>query len=594
MPNHLKISALFIADAMLMCAAQILTLMLLNQSFANSFTPALSVLIFTSISWLNGFYKSSISHLGIGAVKLATPSIFFSGGVMFLLEGSGVFAVFSSALAFVAFVGYRVLARELLFQQRHHGAARTLVYGAGSAGVQFTTASMQGRKHNVVGYIDDDLSLCGKSIHGRDVHPSKNIEVLIKKYAVEIIVLALPSLSRAARKKIIEPLIPFPVRVVTVPDFEDLIEGKLQINETEDLTIEDLLGRDPVPPIDRFMQPRTTNKVCLVTGAGGSIGSELCRQIVKCKPKHLVLLDVSEPALFAIEQALLNENFSGITCCLGSVTDKKFIEGVFKNHDIDCVYHAAAYKHVPMVEANPLAGLINNVAGTQTVLSATLSHRCESFTLISTDKAVRPTNIMGATKRLAEMVCQLAAESTTGPTIISMVRFGNVLGSSGSVIHLSTTNKRRPVTLTPEITRYFMTIPEAAARNSSVRHGGTGDLFLLDMGKPIKIIDLATRLIRLSENLSSKIRQGNPGRNRDPYHGGSAEQLCEELLVDAYAQPAHPPKSCGRMSHTYRTDITLGMKDLMHHLYQSNEVAFKEKLAELVVGYRPSELNKIV
>ena len=205
-----------------------------------------------------------------------------------------------------------------------------------------------------------------------------------------------------------------------------------------------------MPPLDRYMSARTTNKVCMVTGAGGSIGSELCRQIVRCKPDHLILLDISEPALFAIEQNILSDNFTQISCFLGSVTDTEFIAKIFSTHDIDCVYHAAAYKHVPMVEANPLAGLINNVEGTRNVLSASITNHCESFTLISTDKAVRPTNIMGATKRLAEMACQLAAETNTGPTIISMVRFGNVLGSSGSVIPTFHQQIQRggPVTLT--------------------------------------------------------------------------------------------------------------------------------------------------
>ena len=505
MQAKFKFAVLFFGDAITILIGQVTTLLILGEWFQNLLTPALSVIAFSLFVWLTGFYKTSISHLGIGAVKLTLGPTALSGLIMFLLEQSAGFALFSSLQIFIGCVGYRVLARELLFQQRHSSAARTLVYGAGSAGVQFVTASMQGNTHNVVGYIDDNHELRSSSIHGRNVYPSSEIDVLIKKYRVQMIVLALPSISKADRKQILDKLIPLKLRVVTVPTFEDLIEGKQRITQTEDISIEDLLGRDPVPPIDEHLRSRTTGKVCLVTGAGGSIGSELCRQIIKCEPKFLVLLDLSEPALFAIEQDLMRESSTRISCVLGSVTDTKLINRVFEDNQINCVYHAAAYKHVPMVEANPLAGLINNVKGTQTVLRAALDHECESFTLISTDKAVRPTNVMGATKRIAEMCCQIAANSNAGPTVISMVRFGNVLGSSGSVIPTFQQQIKRggPVTLThPEVTRYFMTIPEAA--QLVIQAAGmakTGDLFLLDMGDPIKIVDLAERLFAYRENL---------------------------------------------------------------------------------------------
>lgn len=596
MRANVKFTVLFFGDAITIFVGQVATLLLLEHWFQNLLTPVLCVVAFSLLSWLIGFYRTSISHLGIGAVKLALGPTALIGIVTFLLEQSVGFAFFSSLLIFSGCIGYRVFARELLFQQRHSGAARTLVYGAGSAGVQFVTASMQGATHNVVGYIDDNHELRSASIHGRNVYPSSDIAALIKKYRVQIIVLALPSISKSERKHILDKLITLPVRVVTVPTFEDLIDGKQQITQTEDISIEDLLGRDPVPPIDEHLRSRTTGKVCLVTGAGGSIGSELCRQLVKCEPKHLVLLDLSEPALFSIEQDLLRENFTRISCSLGSVTNADFINSIFKESDIDCVFHAAAYKHVPMVEANPLAGLKNNVEGTQTVLKAALDHECESFTLISTDKAVRPTNVMGATKRIAEMCCQIAAESNTGPTVISMVRFGNVLGSSGSVIPTFQQQIQRggPVTLThPEITRYFMTIPEAA--QLVIQAAGmaqSGDLFLLDMGDPIRILDLAERLIRLS---GKSVKQGD----EDETQGNieikvtglrPGEKLYEELLVDASAQPTpHPKIMKAREQHITQETFDFGMERLVKHLSQSDTTQFKMTLSELVDGYKPTK-----
>ena len=590
----LKLWLLLTADAITLCTGQITTLLLLEQWYQNKLTPAISVLVFVAISWLNGFYKTSIAHAGIGAVKQALTAVAFSGLTIFLLEESVKITLFSSILMLISVIGYRVITREFLFQQRHSDAARTLVYGAGSAGVQFVTASMQGGTQNVMAFVDDDPAICGKSIHGRDVHPSKNVKSLIEKYGIQIIVLALPSISKTSRKGIIESLIPLPVRVVTVPTYEDLIEGKQQITQTEDISIEDLLGRDPVPPRTEYMRARTTNKVCLVTGAGGSIGSELCRQIAKYEPKHLVLLDLSEPALFNIEQDLLRNSFTQITCCLGSVTNTGFIAKIFEEHDIDCVFHAAAYKHVPMVESNPLAGLINNVEGTQNVLKAALDNNCESFTLISTDKAVRPTNVMGATKRLAEMACQLAAETNAGLTVISMVRFGNVLGSSGSVIPTFQQQIRLggPVTLThPDITRYFMTIPEAA--QLVIQAAGmaqSGDLFLLDMGTPIKIIDLAERLIRLSGKSVKRDNNKTTGEIEIKITGlRPGEKLYEELLVDADAQPtAHAKIMRAREQHITLQAFDLGMKELVNHLNQSNTKQFKKTLAELVKGYNPS------
>ncbi len=596
--TRFKIFLLLILDSLSVFISQVITLLLLNQWYQNSITPLSTIVIFIVCSWANGFYKTSISHVGIGAVKQALFSVIFTGTGIYLFNESIQLTLFSSLLTFMIVIGHRVFAREFLFQQRHSMASKTLVYGAGSAGVQFVTASMQGDTYNVVGYIDDDKVICGSSIHGRTVYPSKNIKHLVNKYGIQIIVLALPSISKTERRRIIESLIPLPTRVITVPTYEDLIEGK-QITQTENISVEDLLGRDPVPPLEYFINAPTEGKICLVTGAGGSIGSELCLQIAKCKPKHLVLLDISEPALFDIEQDLLQTEFKEISCYLGSVTDDALLSKIFKENKIDSVFHAAAYKHVPMVEKNPIAGIVNNVEGTKKTIYAAQKAKCESFTLISSDKAVRPTNIMGATKRIAEMICQQAAESSASKTTISMVRFGNVLGSSGSVI--PTFQKQiqlgGPLTLThPEITRYFMTIDEAA--QLVIQAAGmakTGDLFLLDMGTPIKIYDLAERLIRLSgKKVMESPSKDEQGAIEIKITGlRSGEKLYEELLVDANAlETEHPKIMRAREQYLSKDTLEKGLSEIKEMLNKDDLISFKKSLKKLVSGYQPSELGE--
>ena len=592
---RIKLFILLIADIFSIFASQNVTLLLLNQGYLNAITPILTIGIFITISWINGFYKTSISHVGISAVKQALISVLLSGMVVYLLGESMQLTLFSSVLVFISVIGHRVFTREYLFQQRHSSAAKTLVYGAGSAGVQFVTASMQGDTYNVVGYIDDDESIRGTSIHGRTVYPSKNIENLVKKNGIQIIVLALPSVSKTERKRVIDSLIALPTRVITIPTYEDLIEGK-QITQTENISVVDLLGRDPVPPLDFYLKAPTNNKVCLITGAGGSIGSELCRQILKCDPKKLVLLDISEPALFDIEQDLLQSGFSEIICYLGSVNDTDLLNKIFKDNVIDSVFHAAAYKHVPMVEINPMAGIINNVDGTKRMLEATLNAKCESFTLISSDKAVRPTNIMGATKRISEMICQQATQKNYNNTTISMVRFGNVLGSSGSVIPIFQKQIKNggPITLThPEITRYFMTIDEAAQlviQATGMAKGG--DLFLLDMGTPVKVYDLAERLIRLSgKTIKTDPNTQDQGAIEIKITGlRKGEKLYEELLVDADALATEHPKIM-RAIEQFIDEKTLnnGVLALKEALRTDDIFKFKRLLTELVEGYEPSE-----
>ena len=358
----------------------------------------------------------------------------------------------------------RIVVREYYFLIRHAKSSNILVYGAGSAGVQYVTAALQGDKTKIIGFIDDSANLVGSVIHGCKVFSSSQIEKLVFRFNIKIIVIAMPILDAAAKRKVINELVKFPVRVVTVPSLESILNQSARISDIQDISFEDLLGRDIVPINTKLTDKQISGKTIMVTGAGGSIGSEICHQISKLGAKQLILLDISEPALFEVQQALIKSNNIKITCILGSVLDKVLLRKTFQKYAIDTVFHASAYKHVPLVEDNQLSAFINNVFGTMSVLEAALEANCSSFTLISTDKAVRPTNIMGATKRLAELVCQASAKVSNN-TIISMVRFGNVLGSSGSVIPTFKDQivNNGPVTITHrDITRYFMTIPEAA------------------------------------------------------------------------------------------------------------------------------------
>jgi len=524
---------------------------LLKIEFNPIGAPLVYAAIMSFFAYIVGMYGIAVRYAGIALLKSAAvgaASGFTAIAGMYGLELVGYFA-FSSLVSVCAVICSRVIVREYLYRSRHENASNTLVYGAGDAGIQFVTAAMQGDKFSVLGYIDDDNKRVGSSIHGRLVSPSKELPDLIHKLRIRTVVLALPSLTHKQRKGIIESLISLPIRVVTVPSLNDIVDGISKITDTQEVPVEDLLGRDPVPPNTKLLTGKTAGKTILVTGAGGSIGSELCRQIAQLKPRKLILLDNSEPSLYQVEQELLQRSDIELHAVLGSVCDKHVVKTLFRTHKIDAVFHAAAYKHVPMVEANPLTALVNNVSGTELVLRSAIDSGSSAFTLISTDKAVRPTNIMGASKRLAEMICQAVAEEEH-QTTISMVRFGNVLGSSGSVIPTFRAQIAAggPVTVThEEVTRYFMTIPEAAQlviQSASLAKGG--DVFILDMGEPIKIYDLAKRLIRLSgkeicENghgvgsgcIEIKVTGLRPG-----------EKLYEELLIESSALPTEHEKIC--------------------------------------------------
>jgi FlaA1/EpsC-like NDP-sugar epimerase len=433
-----------------------------------------------------------------------------------------------------------------------------LIYGAGEAGRQLAMALLHSKETQVVGFLDDDASLQGAIIQSFRVFPTSKIEELVKTREITHVLLALPSVSRSLKSQIIQNISVFGVKVLTLPTLSELADGKLTISDLKEVQIEDLLAREITRPNELLLNKNTRNQVVLVTGAGGSIGSELCRQILKRNPSKLVLVEMSEVALYQIETELTeylarsNSN-SVIVSRLCNVRDASSIDFIISEEEPNTVYHAAAYKHVPIVENNICEGILNNVQGTLNCVNSAIAHKVSQFILISTDKAVRPTNVMGASKRVAEMILQAKAQVQKS-TKISMVRFGNVLGSSGSVVprFRKQIESGGPITLThAEITRYFMTIPEATQLVMQAgAMGGNGEVFLLDMGEPIKIIELAKRMVELS---GLKVKDVNDHGDIEIKVTGlrPGEKLYEELLIgDQPISTDHP-------------EIFMGMEDFL-------------------------------
>ena len=424
---------------------------------------------------------------------------------------------------------------------------RVAIYGAGSAGAQLLSSLRLSGIYKVLFFLDDQPLLWKRSLNGEKINSPEILQEYKDK--IDYVLLAIPSLIPSKRREIIKKLSKFNIPVLQIPSIEELTSGGADINNLRPITIEDLLGRDRVLPEPELLKECIQGLSICVTGAGGSIGSELCRQIIKLKPKKLVLLEISEPSLYSIEQELshLNREKIEITTILGSATKVSLINKIFLNEKIDIVFHAAAYKHVPLVEANPIEGIYNNVFSTKVICQAATKASLKKVILISTDKAVRPTNIMGVSKRLSELVVQAFAQNDSltkaypySKTIFAMVRFGNVLGSSGSVVPLfqKQIKKGGPITIThPDIIRYFMTMNEAAQlvmQSAALAEGG--EVFLLDMGEPVKIYDLACQMVKLS-GLRVKGEDNNLNDIQIITTGlRPGEKLYEELLIDSKAE----------------------------------------------------------
>lgn len=555
-----------------------------------------------------GLYRAVLRYLTFQALFVVTAGAIISATLVAALSfymsdpfPRTVPIIYGAFLALFC-GGPRVIVRSLIAQSYSTQSKEVLIYGAGSGGRQLAMALRSSGDYRVRAFIDGDSTLCNTMILGLPVIAIEDAMPLINKYDVSQVLLAVPSAKRSRRKVILDELAKLPVEVLTVPDMTDIVSGKAKIDELKDVAIEDLLGRDPVAPQQVLLEANIKGKVVMVTGAGGSIGSELCRQIVEQSPKSIILFELSEFGLYQIDRELNQLKVErGLTCdiipLLGSVQRQHRLETTMAAFEVQTVYHAAAYKHVPLVEFNVIEGVRNNIYGTYYTACAAIKAGVESFVLISTDKAVRPTNVMGTTKRMAELGLQaLAEQENTKPngTRFCMVRFGNVLGSSGSVIPVFKKQiaSGGPVTVThPEITRFFMTIPEAAQLVIQAgAMGKGGDVFVLDMGESVKITDLASNLIQLS-GLEVK-SEANPHGDIEIQFSGlrPGEKLYEELLIgDNVKQTAHERIMTAHEVHLPLGEYELLLNELDFACHNMDHENIRTLLLSAPTGFNPTD-----
>ncbi|PSW60636.1 nucleoside-diphosphate sugar epimerase [Photobacterium kishitanii] len=510
-----------------------------------SFLSVITIACFIRI----GFYRAILRYLSVHAIftlaigSLVSTVVFVLATYFFSIWVPRTVAIIYLAYLFILTGGARLSIRVFFAQLEMKRKPNVIVYGAGVAGRQLVNLLRQGGDLNPVAYIDDNKKLQRSVLQGLTVYKREQLSRLVIKFDVKQVLLAMPSATRSQRKAIICALVDLPVEVLSIPNLDAIVHDNVSLDQLHDVPIEDLLGRESVLPNEQLMEANIKNQVVMVTGAGGSIGSELCRQIILHQPQTLLLFELSEFALYTIEKEL-SEYIAKrgleieLIPLLGSVQRINRLETIMSTFKVNTIYHAAAYKHVPMVEYNVVEGVRNNIFGTFYTAQAAINAGVSSFVLISTDKAVRPTNVMGTTKRMAELGLQALAEQEAlkpNGTRFCMVRFGNVLGSSGSVIPLFKRQIKEggPITIThPDIIRYFMTIPEAAQLVIQAgAMGKGGDVFVLDMGQPVKIVNLAENLVKLS-GLDVKSEQNPYGDIEFKYTGlRPGEKLYEELLI---------------------------------------------------------------
>ncbi|WP_300394341.1 nucleoside-diphosphate sugar epimerase/dehydratase [uncultured Psychrobacter sp.] len=567
--------------------------------------------------YLIGFYKGvarSFFDSAMGKVlQLFLLLIVIAQGALYLDLIPGMPRAVPILYLFLFFIwlwNSRLTIRELLARwqgqrpqrQLNDDSDNVIIYGAGEAGKELLEGLRNSHKYNVVAFVDDDVQLTGAYVLGKRIYGADELVRVVSKLDISQVFLAIPSISRASKRQIIDKLEGISIKIKELPSLEEIVDGKVTVSSMRKVDILDVLDRQTVEPDERLLRYNITDKCVLVTGAGGSIGSELCRQIIINKPKVLVLYELSEFALYSIHQELIarvasKDIYQGIEviAIIGNVTNEANLLRVLKRHQIQTVYHAAAYKHVPIVEHNPFEGAINNSKGTYHCARAAIEAKVETFVLISTDKAVRPTNVMGATKRLAELVCQALSQKNNpnnNHTLISMVRFGNVLGSSGSVVPVFTKQiaQGKPITVThPDVTRYFMTIPEAA--NLVIQAGAMakgGEVFVLDMGAPVKIVDLAKRMIQLS-GFEVKDEAHPYGDIEITYTGlRPGEKLYEELIIgeDNVEDTDHPLIMQAMESSFPLADIEKTLNELAQRAQNYDVDWLKQEFRYFVAGYQ--------
>ena len=566
--------------------------------------PAIAIPVFIKF----GLYRAIIRYLGMQAiwtVVKATMLYEILFAILILMSNvqgvpRTVYAI-QVILLLIIVGGTRLVARWWInsMQNGSNHPARNkklvppvIIYGAGASGMQLASALKQSYQYRPVAFIDDAVEFHNHQINGLTVFPFIKLSHLIELHGVTDLFLALPSVARGRRNELIRLLEPFSLHVRTLPSLIDLADGKVNVSDIREVDIADLLGREAVEPIKDLLEANITNKVVMVTGAGGSIGSELCRTIIRLKPSSLVLYELNEFSLYAIEMELESLDIGvPVFALLGNVQDQKRIESVCSRFNINTIYHAAAYKHVPMVEKNTSEGVRNNVFGTLSCVNAAIASKVETFVLISTDKAVRPTNTMGATKRFAELVLQGLAREQSETRLI-MVRFGNVLGSSGSVVPLFREQIANggPITVTDSrIIRYFMSIAEAAELVIQAgAMGQGGDVFVLDMGEPIRIVDLAKRMIHLSGCIE-KNKENPEGDIEITYTGLRAgEKLYEELLIgDKIADTNHSKIMRAEEKVISWLDLSNILPRLQNVNDQNNTEEVRAILLDYVDGFKP-------
>ncbi|WP_394392290.1 polysaccharide biosynthesis protein [Shewanella woodyi] len=551
-----------------------------------------------------GLYRAVLRYLSLQAltaillgVVISTASLVFISYFANLGLPRTVPVIYA-AFALVLIGGSRGVIRAAVGSGMKREGEPVIIYGAGVSGRQLVTALVQSHEYYPFAFVDDDVTTHGSVIQGVHVHSPSIMRKLIKQKQATKVLLAIPSASRQRRKEILLSLEPLAVQVLTLPAMADLVSGNKLYSDIKEVEIDDLLGRDAVSPREDLLKDNITDKVVMVTGAGGSIGSELCRQILKQKPSKLVLFELSEFGLYSIEKELsatARENGLDVEIfpMLGSVQRENRVQAVMESFQVQTVYHAAAYKHVPLVEHNVVEGVRNNVFGTMYTARAAIAAKVETFVLISTDKAVRPTNVMGTTKRMAELSLQaLAKESHT--TRFCMVRFGNVLGSSGSVVPLFRKQiaSGGPVTVThPEITRFFMTIPEASQLVIQAgAMGKGGDVFVLDMGESVKIVDLAAKMIRLSGfEVQDSI---NPDGDISIEFSGlrPGEKLYEELLIgDDVTGTEHERIMTANEAYLSWDELEVILSKLDMACHEFNHELIREILLKTPTGFNPTD-----